>query len=259
MNPPPRPPTIRRPIAEGKFTIPPPKTRRRPGLSGLFSSLAVHAVALAAACVIGVTATGGDHGDADSLAGGPAEPFQMSAPSRQVSGKATAAPVLSARKPPPVRVAAAELPGVESEWKPVSHALEIFPGAPGIAAWSGGEPQDSSGKGTPAKGKSSGAGKRGSPGKPAAGPRISPPHPISSPPPRYPHGAKSRGDSGSASILVRVRRDGSAASAEIYRSSGSGSLDQAAAAAVRRWKFSATPALPEGETIAVIVRVNFSL
>ncbi|MEO6478365.1 TonB family protein [Luteolibacter sp.] len=119
-----------------------------------------------------------------------------------------------------------------------------------------------------ANGKSSskGAGESGS-GKSGAGhgsggkraKSVSPPKLLQAPPPRYPAKTKAAKITGRAAVLIQVRGDGSAGSTSLYRSSGNGELDQAAVVAARLWKFSPTPTLGGGETIAVVVHVTFSL
>ena len=86
-----------------------------------------------------------------------------------------------------------------------------------------------------------------------------PPKLISGAPPRYPNGAKSSRKSGKVGVLVRVQANGLAATTRVYRSSGNAQLDQAAVTAAQSWKFTKTPSLDPGETIAVVVQVTFKL
>lgn len=88
---------------------------------------------------------------------------------------------------------------------------------------------------------------------------TSPPQLLSSPPPRYPAEARAAKKTGKVGVLVRVRANGTAAATSVYRSSGNPQLDQAAVTAARSWKFSQTPSLETGATIAVVVQVTFAL
>jgi protein TonB len=78
-------------------------------------------------------------------------------------------------------------------------------------------------------------------------------------PPYYPEMARRNGLQGLAMVRVSVTAEGRAASVSLARSSGHGTLDQAALAAVRKWKFS--PRMVRGNAVActVEVPVNFSL
>ena len=78
-------------------------------------------------------------------------------------------------------------------------------------------------------------------------------------PPYHPEMARRNGWQGLAMVRVSVTAEGRAASVSLARSSGHGTLDQAALAAVRKWKFS--PRMVRGNAVActVEVPVNFSL
>jgi len=78
-------------------------------------------------------------------------------------------------------------------------------------------------------------------------------------PPYYPEMARRNGWQGLCMVRVSVTAEGRAASVSLARSSGFGILDQAALAAVRKWKF--TPRMVRGTAVActVEVPVNFSL
>ena len=82
---------------------------------------------------------------------------------------------------------------------------------------------------------------------------------LSNPPPRYPHLARQRGQEGQVVIRVRVSADGNARSVTIRQSSGYPLLDDAAAKAIRRWRF--VPASFAGVAMAgtVDVPVTFRL
>jgi protein TonB len=66
-------------------------------------------------------------------------------------------------------------------------------------------------------------------------------------PPIYPPEAAIRGEHGSVLLLIHVSESGFATSADVVESSGVASLDQAAADAVRKWRF--RPALQEGRAV----------
>ena len=82
---------------------------------------------------------------------------------------------------------------------------------------------------------------------------------LSNPPPRYPHLARQRGQEGQVVIRVRVSADGNARSVTVRQSSGYHLLDDAAAKAIRRWRF--VPASFAGVAMAgtVDVPVTFRL
>ena len=75
-------------------------------------------------------------------------------------------------------------------------------------------------------------------------------------PPLYPEAARQRGIEGTAFLLVRVGRDGGAKEVSVSRSSGSLLLDEAALAAVRRWRFrpASLGALPVESLVEVPIR-----
>lgn len=79
------------------------------------------------------------------------------------------------------------------------------------------------------------------------------------PPPPYPLDALNAGIEGRVLILVSIRSDGRVADARISDSSGSPSLDQAALATVRSWRFE--PARRDGRPVAydVVVPVRFTI
>ena len=66
-------------------------------------------------------------------------------------------------------------------------------------------------------------------------------------PPTYPLDAAMRNESGDVRLVIHVAADGLAAGVEIVDSSGWTSLDQAAVAAVRKWRFH--PALKDGQPV----------
>lgn len=77
--------------------------------------------------------------------------------------------------------------------------------------------------------------------------------------PAYPADAKAAGWEGSVLLLVVVGTDGSVQSVSVYKSSGYGVLDDAAAAAVKRWRFS--PASRNGVPVEgrIYVEIGFNL
>ena len=73
------------------------------------------------------------------------------------------------------------------------------------------------------------------------------------PRPRYPRFARSRGHEGRVLIRVAVLGNGDVGHVVVAQSSGHRSLDRAALAAVKRWRF--RPALREGEAVAATLTV----
>ena len=75
-------------------------------------------------------------------------------------------------------------------------------------------------------------------------------------PPLYPEAARQRGIEGTAFLLVRVGRDGRAKAVTVSRGSGSLLLDEAALAAVRRWRFrpASLGAVPVESLVEVPIR-----
>ncbi len=82
---------------------------------------------------------------------------------------------------------------------------------------------------------------------------------LNNPAPYYPQSAKRKGIQGKVLLNVVVKTDGSAASVQISRSSGSNELDEAALDAVKQWKF--IPAKSKGQFVqaSVIVPVEFKI
>lgn len=73
------------------------------------------------------------------------------------------------------------------------------------------------------------------------------------PAPTYPPSARRAGREGRTALTVVVGANGACMDVEIAESSGTPSLDEAAAAAVRRWRF--TPALRAGRAVEATIRV----
>lgn len=100
------------------------------------------------------------------------------------------------------------------------------------------------------------------PPRPAAG---SPPVPELAvhcprrPAPTYPVAARRRGLEGSVQLRVALAASGAIAAVEVIESSGSRWLDEAAAAAVRRWR--CTPARIDGTAVPAVAlqRITFQL
>lgn len=82
---------------------------------------------------------------------------------------------------------------------------------------------------------------------------------LNNPAPDYPGMAKRAGEEGRVLLQVLVSADGAAESVELEQSSGFERLDNAAIAAVSRWRF--VPARKGGQTLSayVIVPIKFSL
>jgi len=88
---------------------------------------------------------------------------------------------------------------------------------------------------------------------------VAVPAPHGNPRPDYPEMAKRKGWQGECLLRVAVSPEGKASAVSVHRSSGYASLDQAALAAVRRWRF--LPQSVGGSCMAstIEVPVNFSL
>jgi protein TonB len=82
---------------------------------------------------------------------------------------------------------------------------------------------------------------------------------ANNPSPPYPWEARTRGQQGVTRLRLRVTPDGRVLEARILESSGHESLDAAAIAAVRRWRFE--PALRDGVPVFAnaTVTITFTL
>jgi len=82
---------------------------------------------------------------------------------------------------------------------------------------------------------------------------------LNNPAPNYPSVSRRLGEQGLVLLQVQVAADGTASSVELQTGSGSTRLDQAALAAVKKWRF--TPAKRGDQPISasVVVPVRFSL
>lgn len=80
---------------------------------------------------------------------------------------------------------------------------------------------------------------------------------VETPPPQYPMDAACNGNGGTSTLKVTVGAEGTPTEVTVFRSSGTGSLDDAAVAAVKAWKFK--PATRGGQSVAqtINVPVNF--
>lgn len=74
-------------------------------------------------------------------------------------------------------------------------------------------------------------------------------------PPPYPNDAAMRGEHGDVLVVIHVAASGLAAGADVAQSSGSVSLDAAAIAAVKKWRFH--PAMKEGQPIPFDMAIRF--
>jgi protein TonB len=79
------------------------------------------------------------------------------------------------------------------------------------------------------------------------------------PPPSYPLSARRRGLEGRVQLRIEIDASGQVASVDVAVSSGSESLDDAAVAAVRHWRF--RPERRGGQTRAatIVVPIRFQL
>jgi protein TonB len=75
-------------------------------------------------------------------------------------------------------------------------------------------------------------------------------------PPAYPMDAAMRGEEGEVRVAIHVAANGSVSGADVMSSSGSASLDNAAVAAVKRWRFH--PALKDGQPVPFDVSFIFN-
>jgi protein TonB len=66
-------------------------------------------------------------------------------------------------------------------------------------------------------------------------------------PPEYPIAVQRSGEHGSVTVMIHVAENGTASSVDILQSSGVDLLDQAAVAAVKKWRFH--PAMKEGQAV----------
>lgn len=82
---------------------------------------------------------------------------------------------------------------------------------------------------------------------------------LRNPPPRYPLLARRRGEEGTVTLRVHVRRDGVPSSVGLEKTSGSSALDNAALDAVRAWRFAPARQGEEAVDAWVLVPIVFRL
>lgn len=82
---------------------------------------------------------------------------------------------------------------------------------------------------------------------------------LSATPPRYPLDARRKREEGTVVLMVEVDEEGRARSVTVARSSGHGSLDRAAARAVRQWRWSPTRVDGVSMSVRGLVRIPFIL
>ena len=262
MNPRPRKPVIKQPSAlaapelAGEWARPSVKRTRSGGI-GLLGSLGIHACLIAAACSITLIDYG-DEGATKVTESAEGADFTLStAPISPPTAVPPTPP--TPLKPAPPRVPVATFINASTLVLPPVEPWVVEPThqetAPQPAASSAKLAAASATKTAKAGGrKGSGDGPLGKRGN-----TVPPPKLVSAPPPHYPAAAKAAKKSGMVGVLVRVRANGSAAATSVYHSSGNPQLDAAAVEAARSWKFSQTPSLESGATVAVVVQVTFKL
>ncbi len=245
-------------MGRGRFAI---------GGKGLLGSLLFHGCLIAAACTVTLVQYGGQ-GSTGGSSSGEGVDFQMFPVSRsslsEAAPRSHSLPVLVARNRESRIVIpdVAEIPPLEPVLQKTTDAQTSLASSLEPALGESPDFSNSSGKGSLAgegkhEGKSKGVGRGSSPA--GKSPVVAPPKLISSPAPRYPSAAKAARTTGRVAVLIRVRGDGTAASAKVYHGSGHAELDQAAVDAARSWTFSKSPSLGPSDTVDVVVQVNFSL
>ncbi len=182
--------------------------------------------------------------DAASATLDTAAPARTEPPAAEVSPAALAA--VTVPEPPPVMSTGIGLAG--------GSIGATSPGGSAAISGTGGSASGSGG----AAGSGSGSGV----GQGGGGPSRGPGYALGSaanPMPPYPPSARRRGVEGTVLLRVAVSAEGRALSVEIYRSSGSDSLDEAARDTIARWHF--RPATRAGEAVAAttFVPVQFTL
>lgn len=80
---------------------------------------------------------------------------------------------------------------------------------------------------------------------------------LETPPPQYPMDAACNGHGGTSTLKVTVGPAGAPTDVTVFRSSGTGSLDDAAVAAVKAWKFRAATRGGQAVAQTINVPVNF--
>ena len=234
---------------------------------GLWVSLGFHACLIAAACTATLMSPG-EKGKGDDDTAGDRGEFEMRISNREPQASEPESPTAPESLPTPQvpapqasLFALEDLPALRAQslFEPMTSVIATKPSPPSAPPTAGRSTEKSPGPAKTQTGKSGGKKGSGEGKRVKRPPPASPPQLLSSPPPRYPATVRAAKKAGKVSVLIQVRANGSAASTSVYRSSGNSQLDQAAVAAARSWKFSQTPSLEAGATIAVVVQVTFAL
>lgn len=145
-----------------------------------------------------------------------------------------------------------------------SYMAELLKQSGGLlpgTSWSGGTPNSSTAIGAPNRGVVELKELSAVVGFPVyrSGPDIAPPNAVFTPDPPYTKAARKAKRSGKVSLLAVVGPDGNVHHVEVKQTSGDKSLDDAAVAAVKAWRFD--PATRTGTPIgfAVNVQTNFRI
>lgn len=156
----------------------------------------------------------------------------------------TAAMPVNHEQPPAVSSAAPAVPVAASAPTVAVSDMALVAGAAGVAG--GGAAGASSGE--PAVGGAGGAGVGESAA--AASREVIPPGILSRREPNYPEKARQAGIEGTVVLSIEILETGRAGEVNVYQSSGSELLDEAAVAAVQRWRFIPAKIRGTGQSIA---------
>ena len=77
--------------------------------------------------------------------------------------------------------------------------------------------------------------------------------------PAYPRSSRKRGEQGTTRVKVSISTSGKVSSASVAQSSGSASLDKAALAAAKRWRFNAARRGDQPTTSQLVIPITFRL
>lgn len=80
---------------------------------------------------------------------------------------------------------------------------------------------------------------------------------VQTPPPQYPLEAACNGNGGTSTLTVTVGTEGAPTNVAVSKGSGNAALDDAAVAAVKRWKFKAATRGGQAVAQTINVPVNF--
>jgi TonB family protein len=240
----------------------------------LWISLGLHACLIAAACSVSFM-TPVQEGAGNEETAGDRRDFKMAISTREPQASqldvllAPPSPLTPSQTSPQIPLLAVSNLSALTElatFEPMASVITETPSKPAATHAASGQTNQSATPATPAtattgkKGgragtrKGSGEGKQTKRSAPTALPEL-----IKSTRPPYPAEARAAKKQGVVHVLVQVRANGSAASTGLYRGSGNSQLDQAAVKAAHTCKFSQTPSLDPGATIAVVVRFDFAL